>query len=290
MSFLKSIVTDMLQETAQKTFVEEMSKQSGVPVEKLNEVFQYGMSLMTNPNSDPIIIGKSAVYKFLDEIGEDEYVSEGDVIHLPPHKQDVKHCTCPYDDDDDTKDVGTDPRCPFHGVAAQRANKLKERRSGEPKRNVPNASLDCKSCKGEGCKKCDFTGRIKLEDANAMQQRRWDAQVDRVIAQAMKKGIEPDELLKQGERLERLGHHKGAIYVDAAYKYKKMDPYREPEKKAAGQSFQYESDEEFEYEIYDTKDKKVVSKPSTNRRRLANRADKLDLEYGAVRYVVRPVK
>ena len=287
MSFLKEIVSDMLAETAQSTFVNKIHEDTGVPVEKLNEVFHSGMTLMTNPESDPIILGKFAVYKYLDEIGAEEYVSEN-VIPIPPHKQDVRHCTCPYDPEDDEKDVGTDPRCPIHGVEAQfKSKKIKE------KRKLPDASITCQKCKGDGCRTCDFTGRKVIEDVDA-QTARWNRSVDNLIAVAMKKGDEPKDLQAKGERLERIGDPKAAIYMDAAEKYAKMDVYSKDFKggRKPQPSFRYESegDEELLYQIYDTKTKEPIGKPSKHRRRLANRCDKLDNEYGAVRYVVRPVK
>ena len=297
MSFLKSVVNDMLRETAQKTFVEAIHEDTGVPVEKLNEVFHHGMSLMTNPNSDPIIVGKSAVYKFLDEIGE-EYVTESeeewlrsgnhtfefgfeDVFHDHPlfkglsndefanvlelfRKKYIVIDRMGMEASNDESVVELDPDADMDSegwtdlsswnfnirkLAPVLKRMIQQVKGGiKEKRKLPDASLDCKKCKDEdgrskGCRACDWSGRINLENKD-MQQRRWNAQVTRVIDQAMRRGIEPEELLKQGQKLEKLGHHKGAIYVDAAYKYMKMDPYRKDDKKAAGKSFRYESEED----------------------------------------------
>lgn len=41
------------------------------------------------------------------------------------------------------------------------------------------------------------------------------------------------------------------------------------------------------YQIIDSKTKRSVGKVSKNRRKLQNRADKLDNEYGGVRYIVK---
>lgn len=41
------------------------------------------------------------------------------------------------------------------------------------------------------------------------------------------------------------------------------------------------------YQIVDSKTKRPVGKESKNRRRLQNKADKLDNEYGGVRYIVK---
>lgn len=43
------------------------------------------------------------------------------------------------------------------------------------------------------------------------------------------------------------------------------------------------------WEIFDRKEKKVIGQPYSNRRRASTRVDKLDNEYGAYRYQVRPV-
>ena len=51
--------------------------------------------------------------------------------------------------------------------------------------------------------------------------------------------------------------------------------------------------DETTYQIVDIKTKENVGNPSNNRRRLQTKADKLDSEYGAVRYIVkanRPVQ
>lgn len=44
------------------------------------------------------------------------------------------------------------------------------------------------------------------------------------------------------------------------------------------------------YEIFDVRTRSVVGKPYASRQRASARANKLDLAYGAVRYVVRPVQ
>jgi hypothetical protein len=43
------------------------------------------------------------------------------------------------------------------------------------------------------------------------------------------------------------------------------------------------------YEIWDIKEKRRVGTPYKARQRARTRADKLDLEYGAIRYIVRLV-
>ena len=44
------------------------------------------------------------------------------------------------------------------------------------------------------------------------------------------------------------------------------------------------------YQIVDSKTGDLIGKPSENGRRLRRKADKMDLEYGAVRYVVRLIR
>ncbi len=198
MSFLNTVVNGLLEDAAQETFIDKIHQDTGITKDKLSEIFQHGMSLMTSIDADPIILGKSSVYKFLDELGDDGIEEQ----------KASKHCTCPYDDDDDTKDVGTDTKCPIHG------KNVKENKESK-KRKLPDASLDCNTCKGEGCKKCDWTGRKNLENVNE------------------------------------------------------------------------DDGEERVYRIFDVKDKVWVGKPSTHVKRLRNRVDKLDLEYGAVRYQAR---
>lgn len=260
MSFLKSVVGNMLRETAQETFVGRMSEESGVSQDKLNEVFVQGMSMVSG--TDPIVLGKAAVYKYLDGL------TEGDVV--PFKKKKVKHCTCPYDYKDDSKDLGTDPTCPIHGKSVKEGKDNKGRK-------IPSASLDCDKCHGKGCRTCDFTGRKVLEDLSGG---RWTQNVDRVVAMAMKQGIEPDELQKRAERLERLGDPKAAIYFDAAKKYANTDVFSEEDG----------ADEERYYQILDKDTKEPMSKPSKHLKRLRNRADKLDLKYGAIKYIIVPVK
>jgi hypothetical protein len=43
------------------------------------------------------------------------------------------------------------------------------------------------------------------------------------------------------------------------------------------------------YEVVDRMTGRVVSRPYTDRNRARRRADRLDLEYGAIRYYVREV-
>jgi hypothetical protein len=43
------------------------------------------------------------------------------------------------------------------------------------------------------------------------------------------------------------------------------------------------------YQIFDSKEKKFVSALYKDRKRARSRADKLDLEYGAIRYQVKEV-
>ena len=259
MSFLKTIVGDMVRETAQETFVARISEESGVSRDTLNEVFIQGMGTVST-SADPVVLGKAAVYRYIDTL------TEGDVVQLK--KKAVKNCTCPYDYKDDSKDIGTDPTCPIHGKSVKESTNPR-------KRKMPSASLNCDKCKGDGCKECDYTGRKVLEDLSAD---RWAQNVDHVVAMAMKNGLEPEDLQRDAERRERRGDPKAAIYFDAAKKYAKTDVFREDDA------------EERLYQVIDKDTKKVMSKPSTNLRRLRNRADKLDLQYGAVKYVVVPVK
>lgn len=277
MSFLKNIVSDMLKETAQQTFVNKIHEQTGVSVDKLNEVFHSGMSLMTNIDSDPIVMGKSSVYQFLDELGDEE-LEEGDVVPFERKKKPVKHCTCPFDDKDDTKDMGTDPDCCFHG---KNGSKVKENAQAR-RRKLPNASLDCDTCKGDGCKSCDFTGRKTLEGNLQEKGRdaRWTNMVDHIVSMAMKDKIEPAQLQRKAERMERLGDPKAAVYFDAAEKYSKTDVFRSEDA----------SEEPRVHQIIDKNTKQPVGKPSTNLKRLHRKADKLDMEYGAIRYIVTLVK
>lgn len=50
------------------------------------------------------------------------------------------------------------------------------------------------------------------------------------------------------------------------------------------------NDQKRTFEIIDTHTQKRVGKPYSNLHKAHHRADKLDLEYGAIRYHVRPVK
>ncbi|RLC97487.1 MAG: hypothetical protein DRI46_12985 [Chloroflexi bacterium] len=331
MSFLKKVVNGLLRESAQKTFVDQIHEDTGISKAKLDEVFHSGMSLMTSIDADPIVMGKSAVYQFIDALDDEEIVDEGDVVDINVARKNkkrktVKHCTCPYDPEDDTKDVGTDPNCPYHGKNGKNVKEDARAR----KRKLPNASLDCEKCKGDGCKTCAFTGRKTLErvDEDASSAR-WVAMVDHILSTAMKHGLEPTDLQKKAERLERIGDPKAAVYLDAAQKYANTDVYkkegdghrdqvmrypekndRRKKKKARGQRsldrrmgdrrrfgnlqrsplVDEDGDAERYYQIFDNQTQEPVSKKSTHVKRLRNRADKLDLKYGAIRYIVKPVE
>lgn len=84
-----------------------------------------------------------------------------------------------------------------------------------------------------------------------------------------------------------------------AYETAKQKGLNNPEKAAKANVFSYveehkplsekDNGDVDEYQIYDTKEKQWVGKPNKNKKRLINKADKLDNEYGAVRYQVRKV-
>ena len=54
------------------------------------------------------------IQKYLRTKKKKKKANEGDVVNFPQKKK-PKVCSCPYDDEDDTKDLGIDPNCPYHG-------------------------------------------------------------------------------------------------------------------------------------------------------------------------------
>jgi hypothetical protein len=112
--------------------------------------------------------------------------------------------------------------------------------------------------------------------------------VDHVVSMAMKNKLEPEDLQKKAERMERMGDEKAAIYFDAAMKYKKVNVFSSDRRGARMEDAG--DDEQHLYRLFDTKDKMWMGKATPHVKRLRTRADKKDLEYGAVRYVVRHVK
>ncbi len=269
----------MVQDTIEQTFIKNIHESSGISVDKLNEVLSAGMV-----GKSSIVFGKAAVYNYLDEIGastiteddgDDSWIRTDEVDYDDAIEKAFGSYFSILSDEEfisatelfqkEYKGNDSVVRRTVNGLVFNRVamipiiKTLIRQVKGLPAYNKDEDDVD--------------------EDAFSSPNSRYTRQVDHLVAKARNVGMTAKDFIRKGEQAEQHGDPKASIYLDVA-KRLSADNLRFSE--ADGEN------EELIHRIYDTVDKVWVGKPSKQLRRLRNRADKKDLEYGAIRYNVQP--
>ena len=210
-SILEGVVNDLVNKERMKQFIDKVHASSGVPKDKLTEVYNQGVKFALKSGKHALTTAKANVFSYVNsnsktitEVKELSEINEGD----------------------------------RHERTSDRLNR----------------------------------------GAKAM------------FDKAIQRGLSSEDLYRQARLADKMGEPK----TDALFKA--GDMLAKHEKRMFGESDDQQSADEYYkdklYGLWDSKDKKWVSKhvPRSSLKRLRNRADKLDNEYGAYRYQVKEVK
>jgi predicted transcriptional regulator len=122
----------------------------------------------------------------------------------------------------------------------------------------------------------------KKHDTDLREEDDTDEYKDYLVNKLTKHDVSMESILSQTIELEEKGHKDAKSWRSAYEQLVHLDSSDED-------IIVDEDDDDMPpvMRIWDSRDKVWVGKPSRSPRRLRNRADKLDLEYGAVRFNVR---
>lgn len=256
MSLLKSVLRGFHKEELKNSFIKKIHEETGIPEETLEEVYSHALTEgeKTGKNN-PEAWAKLNVYTFLES---NKYTS-------------TAHSSRERGGNFVAKHMNTFNKASTHRDR-KKASKRGDRKHKTAFEDSPISKTDetKKFAKWLAFKamKYDSTSQEVLDHAKTLEDRGdKDAQAWFLAATLVDKREQEMEQDAVDFRLKKLSQTKS---FDGSSNNNRIG-----------------EEDEVMFQIIDTKTKEPVGEPSTNKLRLTRRADKLDNQYGAVRYIVK---
>lgn len=251
MSLLHNIIDNMLEERYRTTFIAKMHDQSGMELKTLAEAYDAGYASVSTTPIKSRTAARMKVFTVIEETGH--YLDRSE-LKRPRRGNRARNYVAKHD---------FNRGGPHQDVEG-------DYKSGRGRRRKHRKPLDLEAS-AQGDTGAGNQRSIKFAKHLAFKLLKGDHDAEDARNHA-------DILARRGE----------AANVVAAWRMA-ADMIAKNDKKVGMGEGEGKSTGEDEYQIWDTRKSMWIGKPVANRKRLTRRADKLDNQYGAVRYQVRRI-